>query len=141
MSITESISILGKPQSIWLDDQEKALLLPLNITINGPVLLFPQILLHKTNRVIIKDSRKTLRNDSCFVYKFDGSVNVGILHKVILYNENCYIFCNRLSTSPERLCNEWISYLNIDHHIYKCSCRYGIFIMKYLLTKHCFFQR
>ena len=42
VSITESISILGKPQSIWLDDQEKALLLSLNISINGPVLVFPQ---------------------------------------------------------------------------------------------------
>ena len=70
--------------------------------------------------MIIKDSRKTLRND-------DGSVNVGVLHKVILiHNENCFIFFNRLSTSQEQLCNEQISYLNIDHHIYKCSFRYRI---------------
>jgi len=84
--VTESVSILGKPVSIRLDDEEKALLLPVNI--NGPVLLFSQILLHKTNRIVMKDTGKTLRNDSCLLYKMDDSVNVGILQMVILYNED-----------------------------------------------------
>jgi len=137
MPVTESISIFGKPQSVWLDDQEKALLLSMNIHTNGPVLLYPQISLHKTNRVIIRESRKTLRNDSCFRYKANGSVNVVILHKVILHNENCFIFLNRLSTFEERLCNEQISYLNVDDHIYKCSFRYNFMYAR--IIRKCYF--
>lgn len=77
----------------------------------------------------MKDTGKTLKNDSCLLYKMDDSVNVGILHKVILYNEDCFILVNRLSVSGEKLCNEQISYLNIDNHIFKCLLRYGIYIL------------
>jgi len=78
----------------------------------------------------MKDGGKTLRNDSCLLYKMDDSVNVGVLHKVILYNEDCFIFVNCFSASGEKLCNEQISYLNIDSHILKCFLRYGIITVK-----------
>lgn len=126
MAITESISVQGKPHNVRLDDEETALLLALNITVNGPVLLYPQLRLCKTNRVVVKDSGKTLRDDSCIIYRTNDSVNVGTLNKVVLYAGNYFIFITNLPTSEEKLCNEHISYLNIDQHIYKiCSIRYS----------------
>ena len=38
--ITESVSVQGKPHNVGLDDKEIALLLALNITVDGPVLLY-----------------------------------------------------------------------------------------------------
>ena len=137
--ITESISVQGKPHNVGLDDKEITLLLALNITVDGPVLLYPQLLLRKTNRVVGKDSGKTLRDNSCITYRINDSVHVGTLHKVILYAGDCFIFINDLPLSEEKLCNEHISYLHIDEHIYKiCSFRYSIMSLTSIMFQSIF---
>ena len=129
--ITDSISVQGKPHDVKLNEKETALLLRLNIRVDGPVLLYPRLFLCKTRRVVAKDLGKTLRDDSYITYRINSSIRVGTLQKVVVCAGNYFIFINDVPISEEKLCNDQLSYLNIDDHIFKiCPSRYIIYEYK-----------
>ena len=107
---------VGKPGAVQ-DDQKH--LLP---TTSSSSISYPQLYLRDVEITIRKDNQKTLRNNSCLVYKSGESECYGIMQNLIVHNENAFAVVIPLKICDGvRLCKDDITKANIDSHIICCS--------------------
>ena len=122
IAVTDNASLCGKPHNVTLGSTEEDILTSLGITLNGPVLSYPKLILTESRRIVTTDSKKTLRDNSCVLYEKEGSCRVGNLHKVVQSDDGTFAFVKTLIPSGETLCTDDT---RINNHLLKmCSPRY-----------------
>lgn len=114
-----SFFLLGTPHNSELLVSEKDLLARAGIDLphQSKVVTYPSLLLTKSNRVLrAKTSCRAIkRNNSCLRY----SSGCGLLQKIIVFNNTCYLVVNYLNRASLRVCQDDLTYSKFDDHF--CS--------------------
>ena len=121
IAVTDTLSVCGKPHSITLCDNEKDMLKAVGITLDVPMLSFPQVMFTKSRRIVTTNTKTTLRDNSCIIYAKDGLCQFGILHKVIQSDNETFALVKTLIPSAEKLCRDSTTHARIDEHLLKVS--------------------
>lgn len=132
-TVTNSVSVCGKPSTTILNQGEKDLLESVGIHLDEPVRCYSQLFLKDCGKLVTTDTKRTLRDNSCVQYTKEGSSEVGILHKVIQAGETL-AFVKKLVSSGETLCTDTTTHAQIGSHYLKVRLpRY----VAYTLLKIC----
>ena len=80
---------------------------------------YHKMLLTKTNRIVTTDSKITMRDNSCILYKKGESQSIGIVHKIIHTpsTNRTVIIVYPLKPSHNKLCTDDVTNAGIDTHI------------------------
>ena len=79
---------------------------------------YSKILICKTSRILSTyESKPTLRDNSCFVYKVNSELHYGLFHKAILYNDRIYIVFVPLLKAQTKLCSDDVTGAKLDQRI------------------------
>ena len=71
------------------------------ITLDVPMLSFPQLLFTKSRRIVITDSKKTFRDNSCIIYAKDGLCQFGVSQEVIQSDNETFALVKTVIPSAE----------------------------------------
>ena len=120
LPVAENISLCGKPQHSNLCESEKAILVSSGVEMTGPVLLYPRLYLSTTRTYICVDSKRTLRDNSCVMYRKEGTFRFGTVHKLLQCSGGTFALVRTLIPLAQ-ICTDDTTYAKIDDHLKMCT--------------------
>ena len=90
------------------------------VDMTGPVLLYPRLYLSTTRTYICVDSKRTLRDNSCVMYRKEGTFRFGAVHKLLRCSGGTFALVKTLIPLAQ-ICTDDTTYAKIDDHLKMCT--------------------
>ncbi len=102
--ISGTMSIQGTPHATVLSEQEQQLFTQEQITVPAQLFTYRSLLLHKSYRTIIAQSRSNAvrRNNSCVLYRS----GCGLLQKIVGTTDTIFLIINEFEPANFPLCSD-----------------------------------
>ena len=117
---------MGYPHNCVLSTTEKELFASSNICLHHEDFqTYP--IIHLSNRIIAAKSRSKAirRNNSCIQYLNCENYMYGIVEKIFVCENSCFILIQDLAKQNHvQLCSDDVTDAKIDNHIIACNLRY-----------------